>query len=313
MPERVAAIDCGTNTLRLLVADVDPSAPVPVRQVVREMRTVRLGEGIERTGEFAPAALERTEATMREYAAIIEAHGVPGPGVVRMVATSASRDVRNRDRLVEIARATVGVRPEVVSGDEEGRLTFAGVLSGLPVDEPTVVVDIGGGSTELITGSRAGVDGAVSTDIGVVRLSERHVHSDPPAGPELARVEADARAAVRAALAELRPVAGRPVVGVAGTATTAAAIAAGLDSYDPASIHGSRVSYPDVVRVLRWSCATDTAGRRAHPAMHPGRASVFPAGMVILDVVLRELAADALVVSESDILDGIALSIGAAR
>lgn len=302
---RVAAIDCGTNTIRLLIADISPASRTPVREVVREMRTVRLGEGIERTGEFAAAALERTHAALQEYATLIAAHEV---AQVRMVATSASRDVSNRDRLVEIARSTVGVRPEVITGDEEGRLSFAGVLSGLAVPGPSMVVDIGGGSTELVAGTERGVRANVSMNIGVVRLTERHVRHDPPRSDELKRVAADAEAALSVAAERIGQSADHRIIGVAGTATTAAALARDLASYDPRVIHGATISYDDVVRVLEWSITRDTAGRAAHPAMHPGRAPVFPAGMVILDSVMRALEANEMTVSESDILDGIALS-----
>ncbi|WP_106849775.1 exopolyphosphatase [Blastococcus sp. Marseille-P5729] len=302
---RVAAIDCGTNTIRLLIADIAPETARPVREVVRQMRTVRLGEGIERTGEFAAAALERTRVALDEYAALIQQHAAQQ---VRMVATSASRDVRTRGQLIEIARSTVEVVPEVITGDEEGRLSFTGVLSGLRVPGPSIVVDIGGGSTELVAGSESGVRANVSTDIGVVRLTERHVRHDPPRADELARVAADAEAALRTAADVIGEVGGHRMIGVAGTATTAAALARDLSSYDPRLIHGATISYADVRRVLHWSTARDTAGRAAHPAMHPGRAPVFPAGMVILDCVMSMLQMSEMTVSESDILDGIALS-----
>lgn len=304
---RVAAIDCGTNTLRLLIADLDPASAQPVRQVVREMRTVRLGEGLEASGRFADAALERTRAALVEYAALITAHGAT---TTRMVATSASRDAANREDLFAIAQRTVGVQPEVVSGDQEGRLTFRGVLSGLRLTGATTVLDIGGGSTEIFVGDGAGADRGVSMDVGVVRLTERHVHCDPPRPDELDRVAQDAAAALREALDRLGGAVRGPVVGVAGTATTAAAIAHRLPDYDPARIHGSRTSYADLLEVQRWACGVRTEDRRAHPAMHPGRAAVFPAGIVILTTMLRLLGADELRASESDILDGIALSIG---
>lgn len=305
---RVAAVDCGTNTIRLLIADVAPDGRLG--QVVREMRTVRLGEGIERTGEFAAAALERTDVALGEYAQAIGAHGAR---CVRMVATSASRDVSNRDRLVEMSERHLGVRPEVISGDEEGRLTFRGVLSGLGIGVPSLVVDIGGGSTELVAGDASGVRAAVSTEIGVVRLTERHVHSDPPLSAEMERVAADAREAVRAGMERIGGADGLALIGVAGTATTAVAIAHGLTTYDPRLIHGARTTAADVRSVLEWACSTHTAGRASHPAMHPGRAAVFPAGAVILDVVMGETGADEMLVSESDLLDGIALSIAASE
>lgn len=303
---RVAALDCGTNTVRLLIADVDASGPAAVREVVRELRTVRLGEGIERTGRFGTQALQRTDQALGEYAALIDEHGAEQ---IRMVATSASRDVSNSHELVDIVRTRIGIEPEVISGDAEGRLTFSGVLSGLSMDAPCLVLDVGGGSTELIVGDRDGARRAVSMNLGVVRQSERHVHSDPPQDDELARVAQDTRAALAQVLPALGDARGLSVIGVAGTATTAAAIAHGLDSYDPALIHGSRTPMPELVGVREWTCRRTTAQRRDHPAMHPGRAAVFPAGMVILQTVLETLHADELIVSESDILDGVALSI----
>lgn len=303
---RVAAIDCGTNTLRLLIADIDLESVNPVHQVLREMRTVRLGEGVEATGRFASTALARTREALIEYAAMIAEHDVQN---TRMVATSATRDAANRSELFDIVASTVATRPEVISGDQEGRLTFRGVLSGLTLDGPSTVVDIGGGSTELFVGDASGVDRGVSMNIGVVRLTERHVRSDPPLRAELERIEQDVATAVREALVEInRPVTG-PLIGVAGTATTAAALAHRMPGYDPKLIHGLRTPYGDLVEVADWAARVDTAARAAHPAMHPGRAGVFPAGMVILRTVMATLGADALTVSESDILDGIALSI----
>lgn len=302
----MAAIDCGTNTLRLLIADVEAVSPTPVRDVVRELRTVRLGEGIERTGRFSTQALQRTDQALGQYAALIESHGAEQ---IRMVATSASRDVSNRQELVDIVRARIGVEPEVISGEAEGRLTFSGVLSGLTMDAQCLVLDVGGGSTELIVGDRSGARQAVSMNLGVVRQTERHVRSDPPGDDELERIAHDTRAALAQALPVIGDPRGLSVIGVAGTATTAAAIAHGLDSYDPELIHASRTPLADVVGVREWACRRTTAQRRDHPAMHPGRAAVFPAGTVILQTVLETLHADELIVSESDILDGVALSI----
>lgn len=303
---RVAAIDCGTNTLRLLIADIAPGSSRPVRQVVRQMRTVRLGEGVEATGRFAAAALERTHRALSEYADLIAAHDVER---TRMVATSATRDAANRQELFDLASSTVGVQPEVISGDQEGRLTFGGVLSGLAVRGRTVVVDIGGGSTEIFVGDEHGVDRGISIDIGVVRLTERHVHDDPPPADQLSRVERDATDAVAGALAQIGQPDAETVIGVAGTATTAAALAHRMPGYDPTRIHGLRTPYADLVAVREWAGGVTTAERAAHPAMHPGRAGVFPAGMVILQTVMSALGAHELTVSESDILDGIALSI----
>lgn len=303
---RVAAIDCGTNTLRLLIADVQPGSAAPVRQVLREMRTVRLGEGIEATGRFSAAALERTRKTLEEYAALIAAHEV---SATRMVATSATRQAANREDLFDIVAATVAVPTEVISGDQEGRLTFRGVLSGLALRERTMVLDIGGGSTEIFIGDSDGIDRGISMDVGVVRLTERHVHNDPPLPDQLREVEQDVRDALQEAVARIGALEADTVIGVAGTATTAAALAHRMTSYQPNVIHGLRTPYTDLLEVREWACRTDTPTRAAHPAMHPGRAGVFPAGMVILQTVLASLGGPELTVSESDILDGIALSI----
>jgi exopolyphosphatase/guanosine-5'-triphosphate,3'-diphosphate pyrophosphatase len=307
---RVAAIDCGTNSIRLLVADLPPPGadPVaPLHDVVRRMEIVRLGAGVDRTGRLAPDAIERTRIALADYAAEIAALGVDR---TRMVATSASRDASNAADFRVMVRATLGAEPEVVAGDEEARLSFAGAVRGLPNSNPSpyLVVDIGGGSTEFVTGVRA-VDRAISVDVGCVRMTERHLHGDPPTAAEIADAEADIRGWVRHALDNVRGSEAKTLVGLAGSVTTVAAIALGLDEYDAARIHHSRIGADDVSRVTDDLLAMARAQRLALPVMHPGRADVIGAGALILRTIVRESGANAVVVSEHDILDGIAWSL----
>ena len=306
-PARVGAIDCGTNTLRLLIADVRPGDPPQLSDVVRRMETVRLGEGVDATGLLASAALDRASRVIAEYAEALREHDV---SAVRMVATSAVRDARNRDDFTAMVRSHLDVEPDVISGMQEAALTAAGVVSGLDISEPSLVLDIGGGSTEFVRSSGdPGRALGVSTDVGVVRLSERHLHHDPPTLPEADLVRADTLDAVAQAREALGDLKGLRVLGVAGTVTTAVGIALGLRRYDSAAIPGATVSRQQLELVLEWALQTDTAGRAANPVMHPGRAPVFAAGMLILLTILDELGAASVTASETDILDGIALSI----
>ena len=308
---RVAAIDCGTNSIRLLIADLPEPAAGPsadLRDVVRRMEIVRLGQGVDRTGRLAPGALARTEAALVEYAEMIEAAGAER---IRMVATSATRDASNADEFRTMVRSTLGVPPEVVSGQEEARLSFTGAVRGLPsgASPPFLVVDIGGGSTEFVLGARtAGVQAAVSVDIGCVRMTERHLHSDPPRPAEIAAAEADITAAVDRAL---EVVAGREaasLVGLAGSVTTVTAVALGLDAYRPERIHHARVSAEDVAKVTEDLLTMTREQRLAIPVMHPGRADVIGAGALVLRVIMDRVGAASVVASEHDILDGIAWS-----
>ena len=300
MRGRVAAIDCGTNTIKLLIGalpDVD----------VREMRMVRLGQDLDRTGLLADAALERAFAAIDEYAELIRAHDVP-PERVRFVATSASRDAVNANVSVAGVRARLGVEPEVVSGGEEAALAFDGAVRNLrhrPAG-PVLVVDIGGGSTELILG-RTGPEASVSMDIGSVRLHERHLHSDPPTAAEIAACVADIDAHLDAC--PVSPSSAGTVVGVAGTVTQLAAVALDLPAYSRADVDQLVLPVADVHATVDRLLALTVAERRALPSMHPGRADVIGAGVLILDRVLRRTPATTLVVSDSDILDGIAWSI----
>ncbi|MER7662515.1 MULTISPECIES: Ppx/GppA phosphatase family protein [unclassified Streptomyces] len=305
---RVAAVDCGTNSVRLLVADADPATGELV-DLDRRMTIVRLGQGVDRTGRLAPEALERTFAACREYADIIKEHGAQK---VRFVATSASRDAENREDFVRGVLDILGVEPEVITGDQEAEFSFTGATKELAGDEERLVVDIGGGSTEFVIGRHA-VEAARSVDIGCVRLTERHVRSDPPAAAEIAAIRADIEAALD--LAELTvPLSGAgTLVGLAGSVTTVAGIALGLDTYDSTAIHHARISYEKVAEVTRRLLESTHDERAAIPVMHPGRVDVIVAGALVLLAVMERIGAREVVVSEHDILDGIAWSIAAER
>jgi exopolyphosphatase/guanosine-5'-triphosphate,3'-diphosphate pyrophosphatase len=303
---RVAAIDCGTNTIRLLIADIDPGSGV-VTDLDRRLDMVRLGEGVDRTGRFDPAALERTLAATRDYAQRIAERGVTR---VRMVATSATRDAVNRDELITGVRSILGIEPEVITGDEEASLAYAGATGGLPEDvgPPFLVVDIGGGSTEFVLGDGV-VTAARSVDIGSVRLTERHFADDPPAAAQVARAAADIDDALTEAAEVVDLDAARTVVAVAGTATTIGAIHAGLDTYDAAIVHHARVPAVRVSAISERLLAATHDERAAITVIHPGRVDVIAAGSLILRHVVERSGAAEVVISEHDILDGIALSL----
>lgn len=302
----VAAIDCGTNSVRLLIADVDAGGVL--HEHARVMRIVRLGEGIDRTGEFAPAALERLFGALDEYADLIDRAGVER---VRFVATSASRDARNRNAFVAGVRQRVGVDPEVIPGTEEAALSFAGAVRGLPtglVVPPALVVDIGGGSTEFVLGSDH-PDHAVSVDIGCVRMTERHLVGDPPTHDQIQASRDDIRVAIARA-AEMVPFdQARTVVGLAGSVTTVAAMALDLPEYDESVLHGSVITAGQVADVAARYLAMTRVDRAALPYMHPGRVDVIGGGAMVLEEVMRATGAAEVVVSETDILDGIVYSI----
>ncbi|MGW6058505.1 Ppx/GppA phosphatase family protein [Streptomyces sp. NPDC055189] len=305
---RVAAIDCGTNSIRLLVADADPQTGELV-DLDRRMTVVRLGQGVDKTGRLAPEALERTFAACREYARIIKEHGAER---LRFVATSASRDAENRDDFVRGVLDILGVEPEVISGDQEAEFSFTGATKELAgsdhLAKPYLVVDIGGGSTEFVVGDD-GVRAARSVDVGCVRLTERHIRTDPPSPAELDAVRADITAALDLAEQTVPIGEARTLVGLAGSVTTVAAIALGLDAYDSAAIHHSRVSYEQVSEIVgRLSRATHDE-RAAIPVMHPGRVDVIVSGALVLLSIMDRTGAREVVVSEHDILDGIGWSI----
>ncbi len=314
---RVAAIDCGTNSIRLLVADIDLATGV-LTDVVREMEVVRLGQGVDRTGQFAPEALARTLVATERYAKTCRERGVEQ---VRFVATSATRDARNRDAFLVGVRERLGVTPEVVSGNEEAALSFRGAVSALPshCTPPYLVVDLGGGSTELVLGELAPA-AEHSMDVGCVRMSERHLVSDPPSAGEVASAIRDVRQALSAAMADVPLAQTRTLVGVAGTITTVTAHALGLDFYDRDAINGAVVSVGDAIASCDALMGATRAERSAMPFMHPGRVDVIGAGALVWREVIRTVVSevesaggvlDAVVTSEHDILDGIAFSAAA--
>lgn len=310
----VGAVDCGTNSIRLLAADVRNGA---LTDLHREMRVVRLGEGVDATGRLSPAAIERTRAALVDYVAIMSELGVSR---VRMVATSASRDAENRDDFFAmtaelLGQIQTGARAEVITGDEEARLSFIGAVGDLdPADGPFAVVDLGGGSTELVTGDESGVAAAFSANIGCVRLTERCLHSDPPTADEVAQARAFVRSRLDEAFAAVAVDEVRTWVGVAGTMTTLAALAKSLDDYDADAIHLSRISLDELNAVCDSLIAMPRADRAALGPMHPGRVDVIGGGAIVTQELARTLGEragiDTLVVSEHDILDGIALGLG---
>ncbi|WP_167159432.1 Ppx/GppA phosphatase family protein [Streptomyces sp. MBT27] len=301
---RVAAIDCGTNSIRLLVADAD-TATGEITDLDRRMTIVRLGQGVDRTGRLAPEALERTFAACREYAAIIKDLGAER---LRFVATSASRDAENRDDFVRGVLGILGVEPEVISGDQEAEFSFVGATKELDGDDDYLVVDIGGGSTEFVVGS-AGVEAARSVDVGCVRMTERHHPGDPATPEQIAAIRADIEAALDLAEQTVPLREPRTLVGLAGSVTTVAAISLGLSAYDSAALHHARISYGEVAAVTGRLLASTHEERAAIPVLHPGRIDVIGAGALVLQAVMERTGAREVVVSEHDILDGIAWSI----
>jgi len=300
---RVAAIDCGTNAIRLLVADVVDGT---LTDLDRRMETVRLGEGVDATGRLADAALARTFAACERYAAIV---GDLGAERIRFVATSASRDAENRDVFVAGVLERIGVEPEVISGDEEAALSFAGATRGLVGGEPPyLVVDIGGGSTEFVLGTTEPV-AARSVDVGCVRMTERHVRHDPPSRDEVDAIVADVDAAISRAAQAVPLAEARTLVGLAGSVTTAAALALALPEYDSAVIHGSRIPASEIARVSDELRALDHDQRAALGPMHPGRVDVINAGVLVLRRILDRTGLPEVLVSEHDILDGIAWAL----
>lgn len=310
---RVAAIDCGTNSIRLLIADVTDGR---VTDVHREMRIVRLGEGVDATGSFAEPALARTRAALTDYAALLVEHSVP---TVRMVATSATRDAANRDEFfamtAEVLGAAVpGAVAEVITGTEEAELSFRGAVGELDSEgAPFVVVDLGGGSTEVVVGTPDGVDASYSANIGCVRLTERCLKSDPPTATEIADARAVVRDALDAAFEAVPVERAKTWVGVAGTMTTLSALAMNLATYDSEAIHLSRTSFGDLLTVCEALLGMTRRQRAALGPMHEGRVDVIGGGAIVVEELARALGGragiDELVVSEHDILDGIALSI----
>lgn len=305
---RVAAFDCGTNAIRLLVADVSIADGADVRDVIREMRIVRLGEGVDRTGEFSPAALDRLFAALEEFRGLLE---TTQPDRVRFVATSASRDVTNRAEFVAGVARITGVMPEVISGQEEAELSFLGALNGLPhLAAPPLVFDIGGGSTEVILGGQDRQPRAItSVNIGCVRMAERHLHSDPATPAQIDALRADVREAIRRAATAVPMREAACLVGLSGTMTTVAAIAHDLPAYDAAAIHGLVVARAQVDEIVERLLGMTAAERAAMPVMHPGRVEVIGAGALILQEVMAAADAPTVLASEADLLDGIVIRL----
>ena len=317
MTKRVAAIDCGTNSIRLLIADLHPRTGT-AEDVLREMRIVRLGEGVDATGRLAPAALERTFAACLEYQDLIERNSGGSPIPLRFVATSATRDAENRQEFVDGVKGILGVEPYVATGDEEARFSFTGATTELPHDRheaPYLVIDIGGGSTEFVLGdSERGVMAARSVDMGCVRMYERHLKSDGPATPaQIKAARADIEKLIDRAAEEVPLEEARTLVGLAGTVTTLGAVALDLEEYDSERIHLSHMSLERVREITERLLGMTPEQRKAIPVMHPGRADVIGAGALVLLAIMERvgssLATPEVVVSERDILDGIAASI----
>jgi exopolyphosphatase/guanosine-5'-triphosphate,3'-diphosphate pyrophosphatase len=304
---RLAAVDIGTNSVRLLVADVEGNGrDATLKAVERRMHITRLGQGVDATRALAPEAVERTLAVLREYRGAIDELGV---GRVRATATSAARDATNRAAFFEPAASALGVVPELLSGEEEARLSFLGATASLTEPAPYLVVDIGGGSTEFVVGTTE-PEGLLSVDMGCVRVTEQFLHSDPPAPEELSA----AISVVRDHVADVaREVPGardaKTLVGLAGTVTSIAAIELGLPAYDGARIHHFRLTREAVEDVFRTLALEPAAQRRHNPGLEPERVDVIVGGAIVLVTILRVLGFDEVLVSEADILDGLVRSI----
>jgi exopolyphosphatase / guanosine-5'-triphosphate,3'-diphosphate pyrophosphatase len=314
---RLAAFDVGTNSTRLLVADVEGG--VVVAEHAREMVITRLGQGVDRSGRFDPAALARTLEVLAGYAETCRRLGVERR---RLVATSATRDAADRQRFVDGVRDLLGVDAEVLTGQAEAAAAYRGATAGGVRDgrpgpdgrgrtagAPTLVVDLGGGSTELISGRGDRVEAMVSLDIGCVRLFERHLHDDPPTAPQVAALRADVAAHLARVPEVLDPRAAERVVGVAGTVTTVAAIALGLEAYDRRRIHLATVEAAEIAATAEKLAAMTTAERAALPVMAPGREDVIAAGALLLDELVQRFGVRRVTASETDILDGVLLGL----
>jgi exopolyphosphatase/guanosine-5'-triphosphate,3'-diphosphate pyrophosphatase len=311
MTRRVAAIDCGTNSIRLLVADIDAERAL-LRDLERHMRIVRLGEDVDRTGRLSAQALDRTIGALSDYAGLIERLA---PEAVRMVATSATRDAANAAEFTSRVKEVLGVAPEVITGVEEAWLSFTGATRelagqrGAGLASPYLVTDIGGGSTEFVLGDEAGVTGECSVDIGCVRMTERHLRDDPPRAAEVAAATADIDAALDFVAGRVPVGDASTLVGLAGSVTTIAGIALGLSEYDSARIHHTVVSAEAVHEIATALLGQTRAQRARIGVMHPGRVDVIAAGTLILDRIMTRFGFAEVLVSEHDILDGIAWSM----
>ena len=300
---RVAAIDCGINSIRLLIADIKGNS---FREVLRTMEIVRLGQGVDKTGEFHPDAIARTLAAVDLFAVEIARKGVQK---IRFCATSATRDATNRHLFIDGVKERLGIEPEVISGEEEAALSFAGAIQDLPQEDgPFLVVDIGGGSTEFVYG-QSSVEFAKSVNIGCVRMSERHFTQDPAGVQEIEDARIDIQEAIKVAASIVPITKAKTLVAVAGTATTVAAAALELGEYDRHSIHLSRISAEKTHIASQRFLSMTREERLALGYMHPGRVDVIAAGSLVLSEIMKATGAKEFIASESDILDGMAWSI----
>jgi exopolyphosphatase/guanosine-5'-triphosphate,3'-diphosphate pyrophosphatase len=308
---RVAVIDIGTNSTRLLIADVDPRDG-RLDEVLRSSQVTRLGDGVDSSGSLSQAAMERVFVTLSEYRKAIDAHDCQAN---LAVLTSAVRDAANGHSFAERVRSEFDFDARVLAGAEEAQLTFLGAMSGRPLDdnatgsEPTVVIDIGGGSTEFVVGTGHTAGFHVSLHVGVVRMSERHIHSDPPTPEELQSLAQDARAILRDGLPAHERATVKRGIAVAGTATSAAAIDQELDPYDPTRVHGYPLELGTVELLLARLAEMTEAQRRKVTGLHPDRAPTIVAGMILLEEAFRAFSLEQVEVSEHDILHGGALRL----
>jgi len=300
---RVAAIDCGTNSIRLLIADIEGNS---FREVLRTMEIVRLGQGVDKTGEFHPDAIARTLTAVDLFAVEIARKGVQK---IRFCATSATRDATNRHLFIDGVKERLGIEPEVISGEEEAALSFAGAIQDLPQEDgPFLVIDIGGGSTEFVYG-QSSVEYAKSVNIGCVRMSERHFTEEPIGSQEIESARHDIQEAIKVAASIVPITKAKTLIAVAGTATTVAAAALDLGEYDRHSIHLSRISAEKTHIASQRFLTMTREERSALGYMHPGRVDVIAAGSLVLSEIMKATGAKEFIASESDILDGMAWSI----
>ncbi len=300
---RVAAIDCGTNSIRLLIADIDGNN---FREITRQMEVVRLGQGVDKTGAFHPDAIARTLAAVDLYAAEIAKRGVEK---IRFCATSATRDATNRALFIDGVKERLGIEPEVIAGEVEAALSFQGATKDFDKSEgPFLVIDIGGGSTEFVFGTDV-VEAARSMNIGCVRMSERHFTGDQPDPGQIAAAIEDIDEAIRQAAKSVPITSAKTVIMVAGTATTVAAAALELPAYDRYAIHLARITSERAHQISTDLLRETREQRAAHGYMHPGRVDVIGAGSLVLDRIMQATGASEFVASESDILDGMAWSL----
>jgi exopolyphosphatase/guanosine-5'-triphosphate,3'-diphosphate pyrophosphatase len=303
--KRVAAIDCGTNSIRLLISDIDTSTNTAT-DVCREMRIVRLGEGVDKTNAFSPRALERTFKAIDEYEEILLKHKVEN---LRFVATSATRDAQNKTMFIKGVIDRLRIVPEVIAGTEEAALSFDGATRSLrqKYKAPFLIIDLGGGSTELVIGDQEPT-GAYSMDVGCVRMTERHTPGGNPTKAQEEAIRTDVRNALKEAAKKVDWQKAQTIVGVAGTVTTVAAHILKLKTYDPEVLHGASISAQQISQTAQDFISLTPSQRAALPYMHEGRIEVITAGSIVLDEVMKAIGAQTLIASERDILDGVAWS-----